>query len=158
MGPSPWTCDAWRLASSSMIKVEFKVWASIGHTDRLLYFGLVQPLFGLGRWCAFFANVWFFRKLVTVGAAICYFLAYKSCSVQQWANKTDENKTFGYDGDNTELFCALPYFRGLAIHLPNPKAILFPRVLFAMGMPRFQFPTQRFYLSVMVFINIQAAV
>jgi len=47
------------------------------------------------------------------------------------------------------------YFRGLAIHLTNPKAILFLGSLFAMGMPS-SVSTQGL-LSVIILLTIQSA-
>ena len=107
--------------------------------------------FGLGA--VLFANVWLFESLRYVGAAYLLCLAYKSCR-SAMANKTDENKILAMtETKQTSLRSA--YFRGLAIHLTNPKAILFLGSLFAMGMPR-SVSTQGL-LSVIVLLTIQSA-
>ena len=107
--------------------------------------------FGLGA--VLFANVWLFESLRYVGAAYLLFLAYKSCR-SAMANKTDENKILAMtETKQTSLRSA--YFRGLAIHLTNPKAILFLGSLFAMGMPS-SVSTQGL-VSVIVLLTIQSA-
>ncbi|WP_339718303.1 LysE family translocator [Marinomonas primoryensis] len=107
--------------------------------------------FGLGA--VLFANVWLFESLRYVGAAYLLFLAYKSCR-SAMANKTDENKTLAMT-ETTQTSLRSAYFRGLAIHLTNPKAILFLGSLFAMGMPS-SVSTQGL-LSVIVLLTIQSA-
>jgi threonine/homoserine/homoserine lactone efflux protein len=107
--------------------------------------------FGLGA--VLFANVWLFESLRYVGAAYLLFLAYKSCR-SAMANKTDKNKMLAMtEIKQTSLRSA--YFRGLAIHLTNPKAILFLGSLFAMGMPS-SVSTQGL-LSVIVLLTVQSA-
>jgi threonine/homoserine/homoserine lactone efflux protein len=107
--------------------------------------------FGLGA--VLFANVWLFESLRYVGAAYLLFLAYKSCR-SAMANKTDENKMLAMtETKQTSLRSA--YFRGLAIHLTNPKAILFLGSLFAMGMPS-SVSTQGL-VSVIVLLTVQSA-
>jgi threonine efflux protein len=107
--------------------------------------------FGLGA--VLFSNVWLFESLRYVGAAYLLFLAYKSCR-SAMANKTDENKMLAMtETKQTSLRSA--YFRGLAIHLTNPKAILFLGSLFAMGMPS-SVSTQGL-LSVIALLTIQSA-
>jgi threonine efflux protein len=107
--------------------------------------------FGLGA--VLYANVWLFESLRYVGAAYLLFLAYKSCR-SAMTNKTDENKILAMaETKKTSLRSA--YFRGLAIHLTNPKAILFLGSLFAMGMPS-SVSTQGL-LSVIVLLTIQSA-
>lgn len=107
--------------------------------------------FGLGA--VLFANVWLFESLRYIGAAYLLFLAYKSCR-SAMANKTDENKILAMtETKQTSLRSA--YFRGLVIHLTNPKAILFLGSLFAMGMPS-SVSTQGL-LSVIVLLTVQSA-
>lgn len=107
--------------------------------------------FGLGA--VLYANVWLFESLRYVGAVYLLFLAYKSCR-SAMVNKSDASKMFAtLDVKQTSLRAA--YFRGLSIHLTNPKAILFLGSLFAMGVPS-SVSTQGL-LSVIVLLTIQSA-
>jgi threonine efflux protein len=107
--------------------------------------------FGLGA--VLYANVWLFESLRYVGAVYLLFLAYKSCR-SAMVNKSDSSKMLAtLETKQTSLRAA--YFRGLAIHLTNPKAILFLGSLFAMGMPS-SVSTQGL-LSVIVLLTIQSA-
>ncbi|WP_417559284.1 LysE family translocator [Marinomonas sp.] len=107
--------------------------------------------FGLGA--VLYANVWLFESLRYVGAVYLLFLAYKSCR-SAMTNKSDASKMLA-TLEIKQSSLRVAYFRGLAIHLTNPKAILFLGSLFAMGMPS-SVSTQGL-LSVIVLLTIQSA-
>lgn len=82
----------------------------------------------LGVGAIMLANVWMFEALRYFGACYLLFLAYKSAR----AALTSSN--------NTSSFIAVSslrhaYAKGLALHLTNPKAVLFFGSLFSIGMP-----------------------
>ena len=107
--------------------------------------------FGLGA--VLYANVWLFESLRYVGAVYLLFLAYKSCR-SAMTNKSDTSKMLATI-ETKPMSSRAAYFRGLAIHLTNPKAILFLGSLFAMGMPS-SVSTQGL-LSVIALLTIQSA-
>jgi len=75
-----------------------------------------------------YANAWLFDLLRYFGAAYLLFLAYKSFkSVLSHKELVLEN--------TASLSVKHDYLRGLAIHLTNPKAILFFGALYSMGVP-----------------------
>ena len=82
--------------------------------------------FGLGAVMS--ANIWLFEILRYAGAGYLLFLAYKA------AFSAVRGKTLQTANIAT---ASLPksYLKGLAIHLTNPKAILFFSALYAIGVP-----------------------
>jgi len=82
----------------------------------------------LGLGAIMLANVWIFEVMRYFGAGYLLFLAYKSaksaCSAKESVVKSIGAKT--YSG---------AFSRGLALHVTNPKAILFFGALFAIGVP-----------------------
>ncbi|MEO1607236.1 MAG: LysE family transporter [Pseudomonadota bacterium] len=81
--------------------------------------------FGLGA--LMLANAWVFELIRYFGAAYLLFLAYKAAR-SALTNKELATKSFA--GGKRSL-----YAKGLALHLTNPKAILFFGSLFSLGMP-----------------------
>ena len=74
------------------------------------------------------ANVWLFELLRYVGAGYLLFLAYKSMLS---AIRGKEPQTIQV----TTTSLPRSYLKGLAIHLINPKAILFFSALYVIGVP-----------------------
>ncbi len=85
----------------------------------------VSAAMGLGA--IMLANAWAFEVMRYFGAAYLMFLAYKSA---RSALSAKEMKTQAIPGSNRLL-----YSKGLALHVTNPKAILFFGALFAIGLP-----------------------
>ncbi|MBJ7537268.1 LysE family translocator [Marinomonas transparens] len=81
-----------------------------------------------GMAAVMYANAWLFDMLRYFGAAYLLFLAYKSfkSTLSPKAFILDKTVTPSVKGD---------YLRGLAIHLTNPKVILFFGALYTMGVP-----------------------
>lgn len=73
------------------------------------------------------ANVWAFEIVRYLGAAYLIFLAIKSAKS---ALSRDEIKTRTIQGNRKALFS-----KGLALHITNPKAILFFGSLYSIGVP-----------------------
>jgi len=139
------------IASTSMTQGRVKGLALASGILTGSLFWSCSAAFGLGA--VLYANVWLFESLRYVGAVYLLFLAYKSCR-SAMVNKSDASKMLAtLEVKQTSLRAA--YFRGLAIHLTNPKAILFLGSLFAMGMPS-SVSTQSL-LSVIILLTIQSA-
>ena len=82
----------------------------------------------LGLGAVMVANAWVFEMLRYFGACYLLFLAWKSArSALSSSENTTKHVAF------TSLKSA--YAKGLALHLANPKAILFFGSLFAIGIP-----------------------
>ncbi|VAV86476.1 threonine efflux protein, putative [hydrothermal vent metagenome] len=82
----------------------------------------------LGLGAVMLANVWLFEMLRYFGACYLLFLAYKSAR-SAFARSEIANRHIAI----ASLQSA--YGKGLALHLANPKAILFFGSLFAIGVP-----------------------
>jgi threonine efflux protein len=82
----------------------------------------------LGLGALMLANAWAFEFIRYVGAAYLLFLAYKSA---RSAIRGGEANT----SDAAGATLAKTYAKGLALHITNPKAILFFGSLYAIGMP-----------------------
>ena len=82
--------------------------------------------FGLGA--LLYANVWLFEMLRYLGATYLLFLAYKSLHSALGRKSLSLVKI-----KQTSL--SKSYFKGVAIHLTNPKAILFISALYTLGVP-----------------------
>lgn len=86
-------------------------------------------LAALGLGSIMMANAWAFSALRYIGACYLLFLAYKSA-------RSAFTKS---DTANTQInikSAKSAYFKGLALHLTNPKPILFFGSLFAIGVPQ----------------------
>ena len=81
----------------------------------------------LGLGAVMLANAWVFELIRYFGAAYLMYLAYKAAR-SAFSNKDLETKSF--TGGKRSL-----YLKGLALHLTNPKAILFFGSLFSLGIP-----------------------
>ncbi len=75
-----------------------------------------------------YANVWLFDIFRYLGAAYLLYLAYKSFKSALSPKEFELQKT-------ARLSLKSVYLRGLAIHLTNPKVILFFGALYSMGVP-----------------------
>lgn len=73
-------------------------------------------------------NVWLFEFLRYLGAFYLLYLAVKSL-------RSAVSRESLAIPDSQESTAALSYFKGLLIHLTNPKAILFFGALYSMGVP-----------------------
>lgn len=92
----------------------------------------VAAAFGLGA--VMLANVWMFEVIRYVGAAYLLWLAFKSA---RSALSPKALATTALTGSARSLF-----LKGLALHLTNPKAILFFGSLYAIGIPPGAAPAQ----------------
>lgn len=81
----------------------------------------------LGLGAMMLANVWVFELIRYFGAAYLMFLAYKAAR-SAFFNKNLATRSF--TGGKRSL-----YAKGFALHLTNPKAILFFGSLFSLGIP-----------------------
>ncbi len=86
----------------------------------------VSAAFGLGAVMA--ANVWMFEIIRYIGAGYLAWLALKSAR-SAWAGSKLVAKAMA---PTTPLRA---YAKGLALHLTNPKAVLFFGALYAIGIP-----------------------
>ncbi|MGJ5618221.1 LysE family translocator [Sulfitobacter sp. MF3-043] len=86
----------------------------------------VSAAFGLGAVMA--ANAWMFEVARYIGAAYLMWLALKAARSAWYGNKLMTRPL-----PLTTPRCA--YVKGLALHLTNPKAILFFGALYAIGIP-----------------------
>lgn len=85
----------------------------------------ISAALGLGT--IMLANAWMFEIVRYVGAAYLIFLAFKSAKS---ALSKKQLKTKNITGSIGTIFS-----KGLALHITNPKAILFFGSLYAIGMP-----------------------
>jgi len=81
----------------------------------------------LGLGTLMLANAWMFEVIRYFGAAYLMYLAYKAA---RSALSDKELVTNSFAGGKRTL-----YAKGLALHLTNPKAILFFGSLFSLGLP-----------------------
>ena len=81
-----------------------------------------------GMAAVMYANAWLFEILRYFGAAYLLFLAFKSFKSVVQPKSIRLEKT-------TSNSLPRSYLRGLAIHLTNPKVILFFGALYSMGVP-----------------------
>ena len=81
----------------------------------------------LGIGAIMLANAWVFEVVRYFGAVYLMFLAYKS---GRSALSSEEINVRGISGDAKTLFA-----KGLALHITNPKAILFFGSLYSIGVP-----------------------
>ncbi len=107
----------------------------------------VSAAFGLGALMA--ANAWVFEVIRYVGAGYLAWLAVKSAR-SAWLGNKLVAKT---------MALATPrraYAKGLALHLTNPKAVLFFGALYAIGVPPGTPPSE--LITVILAVGIQSAV
>lgn len=86
----------------------------------------VSAAFGLGAVMA--ANVWIFELVRYVGAGYLMWLAFKSARAA-WQGTRLSTKPL------PQTTPRKAYAKGLALHLTNPKAVLFFGALYAIGIP-----------------------
>ena len=96
----------------------------------------------LGLGAVMLANAWVFELIRYFGAAYLLYLAYKAAR-SAFSDKELATKTF--TGSKRTL-----YAKGLALHLTNPKAILFFGSLYSIGIPPGTELTQLFLVIVAV--------
>ncbi|WP_319532894.1 LysE family transporter [uncultured Cohaesibacter sp.] len=85
----------------------------------------------LGMGTVMMANAWLFATLKYVGAAYLFYLAIKSARSALTPSLEDHDILEG-----AQLSLKRTYLKGLAIHLTNPKAILFLGSIYALGLPK----------------------
>ena len=85
-------------------------------------------LAAFGMAAVMYANTWLFETFRYIGAAYLLFLAYKSF-------KSALSPKPLILANTARLSVKRDYLRGLAIHLTNPKVILFFGALYSMGVP-----------------------
>lgn len=102
----------------------------------------------LGLSAVMLANAWILEIIRYAGAAYLLFLAYKSARA---ALSRDELRTT----DAAARTHGQAYRRGLALHLTNPKAILFFGSLYAIGVPADAPPAA--LVAVIVAVGLQSA-
>ena len=86
----------------------------------------ISAAFGLGAVMA--ANVWMFEVARYVGATYLLWLAFKSARAA-WAGNRIQTAPLPPTTPRRA------YMKGLALHLTNPKAVLFFGALYAIGIP-----------------------
>ena len=91
------------------------------------WFWSISAAFGLGAFML--ANVWLFDILRYFGAAYLLFLAYKSARSAFKPSSFEIQNAFASSARSA-------YAKGIALHLTNPKAILFFGSLFSIGIPQ----------------------
>lgn len=101
----------------------------------------------LGLGAVMQANAWTFELLRYLGAAYLLYLAYKSA---RSALSTGQAKLRSVSAGSYRS----AYGKGLAMHLTNPKAILFFGALFSVGVPISATPLQ--IASVVVAVGLQS--
>jgi threonine/homoserine/homoserine lactone efflux protein len=107
----------------------------------------VSAAFGLGAVMA--ANAWMFQVARYVGAGYLMWLAVKAARSAWYGNKLSA----------TPLPPITPrraYAKGLALHLTNPKAVLFFGALYAIGIPTGTPPAE--LVTVILAVGIQSLI
>lgn len=94
------------------------------------------------------ATGWILELVRYVGAAYLMYLAFKSAKSALSAREAD---TRSLSGSMRTL-----YFKGLALHLTNPKAILFFGALYSIGLPPDASASQ--LLTVIVAVGLQSMI
>jgi len=89
----------------------------------------------LGLGALMLANAWVFELIRYLGAAYLMYLAYKAAR-SALSDKELSTTSFGgkYVGKYVGKISSI-YVKGLALHLTNPKAILFFGSLYSLGVP-----------------------
>ena len=107
----------------------------------------ISAAFGLGAVMA--ANSWLFEVFRYVGAGYLGFLALKSARAA-WYGKRLETKAL------PPISPRRAYAKGLALHLTNPKAVLFFGALYAIGIPAGTPPSA--LVTVILAVGVQSAI
>lgn len=107
----------------------------------------VAAAFGLGAVMA--ANVWVFEIIRYVGAGYLAWLAFKSAR-SAWSSSKLATR------DMAPSTPRRAYAKGLALHLTNPKAVLFFGALYAIGVPPGTGPSALF--TVILAVGVQSAI
>lgn len=87
-----------------------------------------STLAALGFGAVMRANLWLFEIMRYLGAAYLGYLAFRSARAAWLGSRAEVTPS-------TAPSLRAAYLRGLAMHLTNPKAILFFASLFALGIP-----------------------
>jgi threonine efflux protein len=106
----------------------------------------VSAAFGLGA--IMLANAWMFEVIRYFGAGYLMYLAIRSARSAMRSGNLQTSTGHG-------LRVGAAYGKGLALHLTNPKAILFFGALYAIGMP--QGASTRDFLVVILAVGAQSA-
>ena len=107
----------------------------------------ISAAFGLGAVMA--ANAWMFEVARYVGAAYLMWLAMKSARAA-WAGGRTAAKPL------PQTTPRRAYAKGLALHLTNPKAVLFFGALYAIGIPAGTPPSA--LITVILAVGIQSMI
>lgn len=107
----------------------------------------VSAAFGLGAVMA--ANAWVFEVVRYIGAGYLAWLALKSARSAWFGNKMVAKKM-------AAITPRRAYAKGLALHLTNPKAVLFFGALYAIAVPPGTPPSA--LLTVILAVGIQSAI
>lgn len=106
----------------------------------------VSAAFGLGA--IMLANAWMFEVVRYLGAGYLMYLAIRSA--RSALRPSHQSPKYG-----KVLRPRTAYSKGLALHLTNPKAVLFFGALYAIGMP--EGTTTRDLMVVILAVGIQSA-
>ena len=101
------------------------LWLALGITTGSFIWSIAAA-FGLSA--IMFANAWVFQIMRYLGAAYLLFLAIKSARSAMRAGDAKPVSLGTHTGRRM-------YLKGLALHVTNPKAILFFGALYAVGVP-----------------------
>ncbi|WP_114010839.1 LysE family translocator [Cohaesibacter intestini] len=104
----------------------------------------------LGMGAVMAANVWLFEVMRYFGAGYLLFLALKSARSAMTPTGLEQPVI-----ETAELSLGKSYLKGLAIHLTNPKAILFIGSIYALGLPAEATPTD--LITVVLLLGSQSA-
>jgi threonine efflux protein len=114
-------------------------------------FWSISAAFGLGA--VMMANVWVFELMRYAGAAYLLFLAFKSArSALKPGNTQPVLRAAPREGSASAY---RSWSRGLALHITNPKAILFFGSLYAIGVPATATPAD--LVTVIALVGLQSA-
>lgn len=131
--------------TSMMSGRKFGLVMAAGVTTGSLTWSILAAL-GLGA--LMLANAWMFESIRYLGAFYLLYLAYKSARACFASNTT-------LPAAVTFVSVQAAYAKGLALHLTNPKAILFFGSLFAIGVPQNSSPVSLFI--VICAVGLQSA-
>ncbi|MFT6675483.1 MAG: threonine/homoserine/homoserine lactone efflux protein [Sulfitobacter sp.] len=105
----------------------------------------IAAAFGLGAVMS--ANAWLFEVVRYIGAAYLLWLAVKSAR-SAWLGNRIQTKAL------KQITPRRAYAKGLALHLTNPKAVLFFGALYAIGIPHGTAPSA--LILVILAVGIQS--
>ena len=122
------------------------LWLAFGITTGSLVWS-VAAAFGLSA--IMFANVWMFQLMRYVGAAYLLYLAVKSARAALHPGAVQPVSLGAEVGRRM-------YLKGLALHITNPKAILFFGALYAVAVPADASPGVLF--AVILVVGLQSTI